>query len=195
MEAHLLPKLRCQFAEFLSQSSLTHLGILFLPTCVGLRYGRHDAPRAAFLGSMDTTSWCARGRVLIPSRRMNARLWLSPPTRSAYRVEPESDDRMVCPSSSLLASTHHAGAGMFACLPSTTPLRPRLRSRLTLGGRAWPRKPWVFGERDSHSLYRYSCLHLHFHALQPSSSVDLRRTWNAPLPLKKIFSPWLRYSA
>jgi hypothetical protein len=60
---------------------------------------------------------------------------------------------------------------------------PHLRSRLTLGGRAWPRKPEVFGERDSHPLYRYSCLHLHFHALQPSLSVDLHCPWKAPLPL------------
>ena len=37
--AHLLPKLRCQFAEFLNHGSLKRLGILFPPTCVGLRYG------------------------------------------------------------------------------------------------------------------------------------------------------------
>ena len=28
--------------------------------------------------------------------------------------------------------------------------RPRLRSRLTLGGLAWPRNPWSFGGRVSH---------------------------------------------
>ena len=38
-EAHLLPKLRCQFAEFLLLSSLKRLRIFILPTCVGLRYG------------------------------------------------------------------------------------------------------------------------------------------------------------
>jgi len=37
-EAHLLPKLRCHFAEFLHQSSLKRLGILSPPTCVGLGY-------------------------------------------------------------------------------------------------------------------------------------------------------------
>lgn len=31
--------------------------------------------------------------------------------------------------------------------------RPRLRSRLTLRGRAFLRKPWAFGERDSHSFF------------------------------------------
>src|SRR5450756_1156461 len=35
--------------------------------------------------------------------------------------------------------------------------RPRLRSRLTLGGRPFPRKPWIFDGRDSHSaLVTYS---------------------------------------
>jgi hypothetical protein len=37
--APLLPKLRGHFAEFLSHASLDRLGILFPPTCVGLRYG------------------------------------------------------------------------------------------------------------------------------------------------------------
>ena len=39
-EAHLIPKLRCQFAEFLHPSSLKRLSIFSSPTCVGLRYGR-----------------------------------------------------------------------------------------------------------------------------------------------------------
>jgi hypothetical protein len=40
-------------------------------------------------------------------------------------------------------------------------LRPRLSSRLTLGGRTLPRKPWVYGDQNSHLVYRYSCLHSH----------------------------------
>ena len=52
--------------------------------------------------------------------------------------------------------------------------RPRLRIRLTLGGRTCPRKPWIFGEQDSHLLYRYSCLHLHLSAVQRS----LQNTFN-----------------
>ena len=35
----LLPKLRMYFAEFLNHSSPDRLGILYLPTCVGLGYG------------------------------------------------------------------------------------------------------------------------------------------------------------
>ena len=38
--AFLLPKLRNEFAEFLDKGSLVHLGMLYQPTCVGLRYGR-----------------------------------------------------------------------------------------------------------------------------------------------------------
>ena len=38
--APLFPKLRGQFAEFLNNPSPVGLRILFLPTCVGLRYGR-----------------------------------------------------------------------------------------------------------------------------------------------------------
>jgi hypothetical protein len=39
---HLIPKLRCQFAEFLLLSSLKRLGIFIPPTCVGFRYGLHS---------------------------------------------------------------------------------------------------------------------------------------------------------
>ena len=37
--------------------------------------------------------------------------------------------------------------------------RPRLRSRLTLGGLTWPRNPWSFGGRDSHSSFAtHACI-------------------------------------
>src|SRR6202521_2814705 len=59
-----------------------------------------------------------------------------------------------------------AGAGILNQLSIIYALRPRLRSRLTLGGRTFPRKPWVYGEAEFNRLYRYSCLHSHFQALQ-----------------------------
>jgi hypothetical protein len=40
--APLIPKLRGQFAEFLNYPSPVGLGIFFLSTCVGLRYGRFE---------------------------------------------------------------------------------------------------------------------------------------------------------
>ena len=40
--------------------------------------------------------------------------------------------------------------------------RPRLRSRLTLGGKAWPRNPWSSGGRVSHSaIATHACILTH----------------------------------
>jgi hypothetical protein len=61
--------------------------------------------------------------------------------------------------------------------------RPRLRIRLTLGGFTFPRKPWVFGEQDSHLFYRYSYRHSRFHVVQPFLRSTFNLMWNAPLPL------------
>ena len=43
--------------------------------------------------------------------------------------------------------------------------RPRLRIRLTPGGRTFPGKPWVFSDQNSHLVFRYSCLHGHLYAV------------------------------
>ena len=43
--APLLPKLRGHFAEFLNEGSSDHLGILYLPTCVGFGTGTSHLPR------------------------------------------------------------------------------------------------------------------------------------------------------
>ena len=56
MVAHLIPKLRCHFAEFLNQGSLKRLGILSQPTCVGLRYDHQIISLEAFLGSMGSVT-------------------------------------------------------------------------------------------------------------------------------------------
>ena len=61
-----------------------------------------------------------------------------------------------------------------------------LRSRLTLNRLSLFRKPWSSGERVSHSLYRYLCLHLLFPPLQPLS----RATFSAAgmLPYQYFYS-------
>ena len=56
MRAHLLPKLRCYFAEFLNQGYLKRLRILSLPTCVGLRYDHLVISLEAFLVSVGSIS-------------------------------------------------------------------------------------------------------------------------------------------
>ena len=60
--------------------------------------------------------------------------------------------------------------------------RPRLRVRLTLGGFTVPRKPWVFGEQDSHLLYRYSFRHNRFQNVQVSLPSPFTRLERSPTP-------------
>ncbi len=60
--------------------------------------------------------------------------------------------------------------------------RPRLRIRLTLGGITFPRKPWVYGEQDSHLFSRYLYRHSHFRFVQPSLRSAFILVRNAPLP-------------
>src|SRR5207247_7024669 len=76
-----------------------------------------------------------------------------------------------------LPSLTTAGAGILNLLSIIYALRPRLRSRLTLGGRTFPRKPWVYGGQEFYLSYRYSCLHPHFltlHVRLPLSFDALR---------------------
>jgi hypothetical protein len=58
--------------------------------------------------------------------------------------------------------------------------RPRLRSRLTLGGRAFPRNPWAFGGQDSHLSFRYSYRHSHFHSLHQTSQFSFSANGTLP---------------
>lgn len=67
-------------------------------------------------------------------------------------------------------------------LPIGYALGPRLRTRLTLGGLTFPRKPWAFGGRASHPPCRYSFRHTHSMALHRSLPVRLRCTTDALLP-------------
>ena len=77
----------------------------------------------------------------------------------------------------------YSGAGILNQLGIDYSLRPRLSTRLTLGGRTFPRNPWDLGEPDFNRLYRYLCLHSHFQALHGRLPLPLRCTWNAFLLL------------
>ena len=61
-------------------------------------------------------------------------------------------------------------------------LGPRLRSRLTLGGLTFPRKPCAFGGWASHPSYRYSFRHSHLPALHWSFPSSFTAAGNALLP-------------
>src|ERR1700676_1977165 len=67
-------------------------------------------------------------------------------------------------------------------IPIDYACRPRLRDRLTLRGLTLRRNPWTFGDRVSHSVYRYSCQHSRFRYLQPASRQTFAGLRNAPLP-------------
>jgi hypothetical protein len=55
--------------------------------------------------------------------------------------------------------TRSRGHGNINPLSIDYACRPRLRSRLTLGGLTWPRNPWSFGGRVSHSAFAtHACI-------------------------------------
>src|SRR5271168_4647582 len=67
-------------------------------------------------------------------------------------------------------------------IPIDYAFQPRLRGRLTLRGLTLRRNPWTFGDRVSHSVYRYSCQHSHFRYLQQTLRFTFTGLRNAPLP-------------
>ena len=69
--------------------------------------------------------------------------------------------------------------------------RPRLRSRLTLGGRPFPRKPWIFDGEDSHfSLVTYSDILTTDTSTRP---YDRASTAYSKLLYHSFLNPQLRY--
>ena len=139
-EAPLLPKLRGHFAEFLLHSSLAHLRLLASPTCVRLRYGHkwNSPPRlfsAACLNSLQSPEELRR-------HPLSANPGLLSP-RTAYRVAPgqPTPGQAYAPASPLRVVTRHLWFGTIHPIPIAYALRPRLRIRLTQGGRACPWKP------------------------------------------------------
>ena len=181
MWAPLLPKLRGHFAEFLSQGYLTRLRFLTPPTCVGLRYGHQ-------LNSLRGFSWKLGISHLRPQRATSSALGVNEapdlPGASAYSLEPGRPapgwPTLLRPPFTQTLNWWYRNINLF---PITYAFRPQLRGRLTLRRRALLRKPWAYGEQDSHLLYRYSCQHTLFQDLQPISRSTFTGYWNTPLPL------------
>ena len=63
---------------------------------------------------------------------------------------------------------------------------PRLRSRLTLGGLTFPRKPCAFGGRASHPSCRYSFRHAHSTTLHGSLRCRFAAVVDALLPIPRF---------
>jgi hypothetical protein len=128
--------------------------------------------------------------VRIPARLARSFSWQHGISQSASpegsaSLRPSELTRRICLSNLPKAFDHHfrSMADLASCVTPllkrrtgstgilnlssiTYAFRPRLRVRLTLGGRTFPRKPWDYGGRDSCPTFRYSCPHNHFHALQ-----------------------------
>ena len=135
--APLLPKLRGYCAEFLREVSLARLSALTLTHLC----------RFAVRATGRTTASFSRHRI--------------PPIRFGRSLSSAFDCLVdVIPVRHLIVLTL-ASSGIFNLMCIDYALRPHLSSRLTLGGRTWPRKPWVYGDQNSHLVYRYSCLHSH----------------------------------
>ena len=136
--AHLLPKLRCEFAEFLYRGSLMRLGILSPSTCVGLRYGQPELSLEVFLGSLESPASAKRGLDITPQRYGAADL----PTAPAYTLEPALPIAgwtiLLRHPIVITSSRWYRNIDLF---PIDYAYRPRLRDRLTLSGLTFLRKP------------------------------------------------------
>jgi hypothetical protein len=138
-EAHLLPKLRCYFAEFLNQSSLKRLRILSLPTCVGLRYDHPIISLGAFLGSMGSISLFPQAESSSPLGLKEERICLSfQPTGLNHLFQQMADLPFCVPPITQTIIRWYRNINLFSIIYA---LRPRLRDRLTLSRLALLRKP------------------------------------------------------
>ena len=106
--------------------------------------------------------------------RGTARTDLPVPALSTLaRAQPTA--RSACPSASPLRSIGFRRYWNLNQSSIAHGFRPRLRSRLTLGGRTFPRKPWIFGGQDSHLPFA-----THANILSRARSTRLRKRASAP---------------
>ena len=89
----------------------------------------------------------------------------------------------------------YSGSGILNQIGIDYSLRPRLSTRLTLGGRTFPRKPWDFGEPEFNRLYRYLCLHSHSQALHGRLPFHFAALGTLSYPSVLRRKPQLRYIA
>ena len=148
--------------RFLSRA----LVYLYPPTCVG--FGTASGlVRVDFSGKPGRMGSGAASRALVtrlPARKGDSH-WPPPLSFSDPRLNPRRSrnvDRV---------SVDYA-------------FRPRLRCRLTPGGRTCPGKPWDSGGRDSHPAFRYSCPHNRWLEVHRRSRARLR-----PVPLRSPTAP------
>ena len=140
LRAPLIPKLRGHFAEFLKQDSLEHLRILSPPTCVGLRYGHPKDSHRGFSRRSDYGQFVS---LRTPHRLSElTAAWIclgSPPTG----LDPNFRSRagLSLPRHHIASSSSSRWYRNVDLFPIAYAFRPRLRTRLTLSGLTFLRKP------------------------------------------------------
>ena len=97
-EGPLIPKLRGQFAEFLSHDSLEHLRILSSPTCVGLRYGLATPGEAKLFLGVRLPQLSSRPKTQRTVRFGTAKLLTQPYTYTLKPAIPSAGVRVTAPS-------------------------------------------------------------------------------------------------
>ena len=135
----LLPKLRGDFAEFLSESYLAHLSIFYQPTCGGFRYGYLLISRAKiFLAVWNQLLRIRRSsysRLTLTTERI---FLLSLATRLNSHFRSTASLSSCVPP---LLITNKSQYGNINPLSIAYAFRPQLRFRLTPRGRACRGKP------------------------------------------------------
>lgn len=179
--ALLLPKLRSEFAEFLDRGSLVHLGILYQPTCVGLRYGHDAHSLEAFLDSPASIrpAWPA-GRPFHSPLGQRPGGFTYQSSLPAWRVAMTPGPSSLCPP---IAQTCGRGTGICTRCPSPTPsglgLGPPNPSMISIAT-----EPSGIRWEGFSPSSRYSCQHSHSWPLQARSPSPFTADHDAPLPCK-----------
>ena len=152
-------------------------------------------PNAFGCSPSTPVSDCGTGRYFVRER-----LFVAAISRD-FRIEcrrPCGTGASITPISHSVASCPHqpsSGWRNINRLPIDYALGPRLRSRLTLGGLTFPRKPCAFGGRASHPSCRYSFRHAHSTTLHSSLSVLLHCGRRRSPTIQVNLNPRLRHDA
>ncbi len=137
-QAPLLPKLRGHFAEFLNKGYPVRLRIFSSPTCVGMRYGHLTTYLATFLASVNSSTSLL---IFTPHHRPALTACVLHYMLASRFGRRNPTPRIDYPTVSLPHLNVARWCRNIYLLSITYAFRPRLRSRLTLGGQTFPRKP------------------------------------------------------
>ena len=136
--APLLPKLRGHFAEFLNESSLDHLRILSLAYLCRFAVRAPLTSLEAFLGSVESGTSLLHFARHHSSALRETDLPISQPNCLDADIQYRAYPILLRPPIAQMVRRWYRNINLLSIAYA---FRPRLRSRLTLSGRAFLRKP------------------------------------------------------